>query len=44
MPGRLTPDLLFDFENGVYSYFSFKDIKAEKEVFKVASGLQDGCI
>ena len=43
-PGRLTPNLLFDFENGAYSYFSFKDIKAEKEVLKVAGGLQDGRI
>jgi hypothetical protein len=43
-PGRLTPDLLFDFENGAYSYFSFKDIKAEREVSKVAGGLQDGRI
>ncbi|KIM88511.1 hypothetical protein PILCRDRAFT_26727, partial [Piloderma croceum F 1598] len=42
MPGKLTPDLLFDFENGAYSYFSFKDIKVEKEVSKVAGGLQDG--
>ncbi|KIM73276.1 hypothetical protein PILCRDRAFT_15373 [Piloderma croceum F 1598] len=42
--GKLTPDLLFDFENGVYSYFSFKDIKPEREVSKVAGGLQDGCI
>jgi hypothetical protein len=42
-PGKLTPDLLFDFENGAYSYFSFKDVKAEKEVAKVAGGLQDAC-
>jgi len=41
MPGRLTPDLLFDFENGAYSYFVFKDVRLEKEVSKVASGLQD---
>lgn len=40
-PGKLTPDLLFDFENGAYSYFSFKDVKPEKEVSKVAGGLQD---
>ena len=44
MPGRLAPDLLFDFENGAYSYFSFKDIKAEKEVSKVAGSLQDSRI
>jgi hypothetical protein len=37
-PGKLTPDLLFDFENGAYSYFSFKDIKADREVSKVAGG------
>jgi hypothetical protein len=41
-PGKLTPDLLFDFENGAYSYFSFKEVKPEKEVAKVAGGLQDG--
>lgn len=40
--GKLTPDLLFDFENGAYSYFSFKEVKTEKEVSKVAGGLQDG--
>jgi hypothetical protein len=40
-PRRFTPDLLFDLENGAYSYFSFKDIKLEREVSKVASGLQD---
>jgi hypothetical protein len=38
------PDLLFDFENGAYSYFSFKDMKLEKEVSKVAGGLQDTCV
>jgi hypothetical protein len=43
-PGKLTPDLLFDFENGTYSYFSFKDVKPEKEVSKIAGGLQDGHI
>ena len=43
-PGKLTPDLLFDFENGAYSYFSFKEVKPEKEVAKVAVGLQDGRI
>jgi hypothetical protein len=26
---KLTPDLLFDFENGTYSYFSFKEVKPE---------------
>ena len=35
-PGKLTPDLLFDFENDMYSYFSFKKVKPEKEVAKVA--------
>ena len=43
-PGKLTPDLLFDFENGAYSYFAFKDVKPEKEVSKVASRLQDACV
>jgi len=38
-PGKLMPDLLFDFENGAYLYFSFKEVKPEKEVAKVASGL-----
>jgi hypothetical protein len=41
-PGKFTPDLLFNFENGAYSYFSFKDIKPEKEVSKVTRGVQDG--
>jgi len=41
-PSKLTPDLLFNFENGAYSYFSFKEVKPEKEVSKVAGGLQDG--
>jgi hypothetical protein len=40
-PGKITPDLLFDFKNGAYSYFSFKDVKPDKEVAKMASGLQD---
>jgi hypothetical protein len=40
-PGKLTPDLLFDFKNGAYSYFSFKDVKQEREVSKIAGGLQD---
>jgi hypothetical protein len=44
MPGKLTLNLLFDFENGMYSYFSFKEIKPDKEVAKVTGGLQDGCI
>jgi hypothetical protein len=43
-PGKLTPDLLFNFENSAYTYFLFKDIKAEKEVSKIAGSLQDGCI
>jgi hypothetical protein len=38
-PRKLTPDLLFDFENGAYSYFAFKDVKTDREVSKVASGL-----
>jgi hypothetical protein len=44
MAGKLTPNLLFDFENGTYSYFSFKDVKPEREVQKIAGGLQDGRI
>jgi hypothetical protein len=40
--GKFTPDLLFNFENGTYSYFSFKEVKPEKEVVKVVGGLQDG--
>ena len=43
-PGKLMPDLLFNFENGAYSYFSFKEIKPKKEIAKVAGGLQDGCV
>ncbi|KIM90110.1 hypothetical protein PILCRDRAFT_59595 [Piloderma croceum F 1598] len=43
-PGKLTPNLLFDFENSAYSYFLFKDIRVEKEVSKVAGGLQDGWV
>ena len=42
-PGKLTPDLLFNFENGTHSYFSFKEVKP-KEVAKVAGGLQDRCV
>jgi hypothetical protein len=26
-PSKLTPNLLFDFENGAYSSFSFKEVK-----------------
>ena len=43
-PGKLTLDLLFNFENSAYSYFSFKEVKPKKEVTKVAGGLQDGHI
>ena len=43
-PGKLTPDLLFNFENSAYTYFLFKDIKAEKEGSKIAGSLQDECI
>ncbi|KIM80694.1 hypothetical protein PILCRDRAFT_9497 [Piloderma croceum F 1598] len=43
-PGKLTPELLFDFENGAYSYFSFKDMKTKMEVPKVTGSLQDGRI
>jgi len=40
--GKLTPDLLFDFENGAFSYFAYKDLPEEKKVSHVAGGLQDG--
>ena len=43
-PGKLTPDLLFNFKNGAYSYFLFQEVKPEKETAKVAGGLQDGCV
>ncbi|KIM89523.1 hypothetical protein PILCRDRAFT_32726, partial [Piloderma croceum F 1598] len=43
-PGKLTPYLLFDFENGAFSYFSFKEVRPEREVSKVAGSLQDGCV
>jgi hypothetical protein len=42
--GKLTADLLFDFENSAFSCFSFKDVKLEREVSKVTGGLQDGRI
>jgi hypothetical protein len=40
-PGKITPDLLFDFKNDAYLYFSFKDVKPDKEVAKITGGLQD---
>jgi hypothetical protein len=40
--GKLTPDLLFNFENGAYSYFLHKELAADKQVPCVAGGLQDG--
>ena len=39
--GKLTLDLLFDFENGAFSYFAYKDLPENKRVFRVAGGLQD---
>jgi hypothetical protein len=40
--GKLTADLLFNFENGAFSYFSFKDMKPEREVSKVSGGMLAG--
>ena len=42
--GKLTPKLLFNFENSAYLYFSYKDLAKNKQVSHVARGLQDGCI
>ena len=43
--GELTLDLLADFENGCYAYFSMKDVKDNKlQVGKIAWGLQDARI
>jgi len=39
--GKFTPDLLFDFKNGVCSYFAYKDLPENKKVSHVAGGLQD---
>jgi len=39
--GELTPELLADFENGCYAYFSMKDVNDDKQVSKIAWGLQD---
>jgi hypothetical protein len=43
-PGKLTPGLQFNFKNGAYSYFAFKEVKPEKEVAKVAGGFQDSLV
>ena len=40
-PGELTPDLLTDFKNGCYAYFAWKDVPDDKQVMKIAWGLQD---
>ena len=40
-PGDLTPELLANFENGCYAYFSMNDIDNNKQVSKIAWGLQD---
>ena len=34
----------FNFENGVFSYFAYKDLPEEKKVSCIAGGLQDGRI
>jgi hypothetical protein len=39
--GDLTPNLLADFENGCFAYFAWKDVAEDKQVLKVAWGLQD---
>jgi hypothetical protein len=39
--GKLTPDLLFDFKNGAFFYFTYKDLPEDKKVSCVAGGLQD---
>ncbi|KIM74439.1 hypothetical protein PILCRDRAFT_14457 [Piloderma croceum F 1598] len=40
--GKPMPDLLFDFKNGPFSYFAYKDLPEDKKVSRVAGGLQDG--
>jgi hypothetical protein len=39
--GELTPELLADFENGCLTYFAWKDVAADRQVMKIAWGLQD---
>jgi hypothetical protein len=38
---ELTPELLADFKNGCYMYFLMKDVAEDKQVGKIAWGLQD---
>ena len=39
--GELTPELLADFENGCFAYFAWKDVAEDRQVMKIAWGLQD---
>jgi len=39
--GELMPELLANFENGCYAYFSMKDVSDNKQVLKIMWGLQD---
>ena len=39
--GELTPKLLADFENGCFAYFAWKDVAEDRQVMKIAWGLQD---
>jgi hypothetical protein len=43
-PGDFMLDMLYEFENVCYLYFSFKEISDAKQVAKIVGGLQDGCI
>jgi hypothetical protein len=40
--GKLTPDLLFNFENGAFLYFSYKELAENKQVSCITGRLQDG--
>jgi len=39
--GELTLELLADFKNGCYAYFSMKDVATDKQVAKITWALQD---
>ncbi|KIM79855.1 hypothetical protein PILCRDRAFT_10032 [Piloderma croceum F 1598] len=39
--GKLTPELLADFENGCFAYFAWKDVAKDQQVMKIAWWLQD---
>jgi hypothetical protein len=41
---ELTPELLADFENECFTYFAWKDVAEDRQVMKVAWGLQDACV